>query len=239
MTATSLAVALGFTFIHIGSKHFKLRIFTVNQFTSFVGGISLAYVFFHLIPTIRTYEHEVMESFHINATNASHVIFGSMLLGIIIFYFLEVALKSSRLKMMKNTQPSTAMFWAQIGSYFMYNFIIGILLTTQQFQSSVTALFYLVAIGIHFLTNDWVLRHHFKSLYDSYGLKLLVIGVLAGFVLGANIHVSHLLVGLLEAFVAGGLTLNAIKDELPACHGTGLTSFMVGLSLYSVILLAL
>lgn len=239
MTVTSLAVALGFTFIHIGSKHFKLRVFTVNQFTAFVGGISLAYVFFYLIPTIRTYEHEIMESFHINQSNASNVIFGSMLFGIIVFYFLEIALQSSRLKLMKNTQPSTGIFWAHIGSYFLYNFIIGILLSTQQFQSSLTASFYLLAIGIHFLTNDWVLRHHFKTLYDSYGLKLLVVGVLAGFIIGANIHVSHLFIGLLEAFVAGGLTLNAIKDELPACRGNGLTSFMVGLSLYSVLLLAL
>ncbi|OJF93268.1 hypothetical protein [Alkalibacterium sp. 20] len=239
MSVTTLAVALGFTFIHIGSKHFKLRVFTVNQFTSFVGGISLSYVFFHLIPTIRTYEHEVMETFHVNATNASHVIFGSMLLGIIIFYFLEVALKSTRLKIMKNTQPSTGIFWAHIGSYFLYNFIIGMLLATQQFRSSMTATIYLVAIGLHFLTNDWVLRHHFRALYDSYGLKLLVLGVIAGYLLGANIHVSHLFVGLLEAFVAGGLMLNAIKDELPACRGNGLTSFMVGLSLYSVLLLSI
>lgn len=239
MTVTSLVVALGFTFIHIGSRHFKLRIFTVNQFTSFVGGISLAYVFFHLIPTIRSYEHEVMEAFHVSATNASHVIFGSMLLGIVVFYFLEIALKSSRLRLMKNTQSSNGIFWAHIGSYFLYNFIIGILLTGHQFKSSFTALIYLLAIGVHFLTNDWVLRHHFEALYDRYGLKLLVGAVLIGYLLGANIHISHTIMGLLEAFVAGGLVLNAIKDELPACRGNGLTSFMVGLSLYSVLLLSL
>lgn len=239
MSVAGLAVALGFTFIHIGSKHFKLRIFTVNQFTSFVGGISLAYVFFHLIPTVRTYEIEVMETLQINEVNASHVISGSILLGIIIFYFLEVALKSTRFKMMKHTHHSTGLFWATIGSYFLYNFIVGFLLSTHQFKSPATALFYLLAIGFHFLTNDWVLRHHFKVLYDKYGLKILVIAVLSGFILGANIHVPHLFVGLLEAFVAGGLTLNAIKDELPACRGTGVTSFMIGLTVYSVLLLAL
>ena len=239
MSLTGLAVALGFTFIHIGSIHFTLRVFTVNQFTSFVGGISLAYVFFHLIPTVRTYELEVMNSFHLNAVNASHVISGSILLGIIIFYFLEVGLKSTRLKMMKNTHHSTGPFWATIGSYFIYNFIVGVLLSTHHFKTPVTALFYLLAIGVHFLTNDWVLRHHFKILYDTYGLKLLVLAVLSGFIIGTIIHVPHLFIGLLEAFVAGGLTLNAIKDELPACSGKGLTSFMLGLSFYSVLLLAL
>lgn len=239
MTVTSLAVALGFTFIHLGSKHFKLRVFTVNQFTSFVGGISLAYVFFHLIPTIRSYEHEVMEAFHVSSTDASHVIFGSMLMGIVTFYFLELVLKSSRLKMLRETDSSTGLFWAHIGAYFLYNFIIGILLTGHQFKSSMTAVIYLLAIGVHFLTNDWVLRHHFETLYDRYGLKLLVGAVLIGYLLGANIHISHTVMGLLEAFVAGGLVLNAIKDELPACRGTGLTSFIVGLSLYSVLLLTL
>jgi len=239
MSVAGLAVALGFTFIHIGSRHFRLRFFTVNQFTSFVGGISLAYVFFHLIPTVRSYELEVMRYFQINAVNASHVISGTILMGIIIFYFLEVALKSTRLRMIRFIHHSTGLFWATIGSYFLYNFIVGFLLATHHFKSPATALFYLLAIGFHFLTNDWVLRQHFKVLYDQYGLKLLVIAVLSGFILGTNIHVPHLAIGLLEAFVAGGLTLNAIKDELPACSGTGLTSFMVGLSLYSLLLLAL
>lgn len=239
MPLTSLFVALGFSFIHLSSRHFKLRLFSVNQFTSFVGGISLAYVFFHLLPTVQAYEHEVMETFHLSSQNASHLIFGSMLLGIVVFYFLELGLKSSRIKLIKKNAHTSGIFWAHIGSYFLYNFIVGLLLSHHLFESSITALLYLVAIGIHFLTNDWVLRHHFESLYDRYGLNLLVISVLLGWGIGLILTIPHTYIGLLEAFVAGGLVLNALKDELPACRGNGLTSFMTGLILYSGLLILL
>lgn len=234
---TNLLVALGLSFIHLSSKHFKLHYISVNQFTSFVGGISLAYVFFHLIPTLQAYEHEIMETFQVNEQNASHLIFGSMLAGIVVFYFLEIGLKSSHLKLAKKDFSTSGIFWAHIGSYFLYNFIIGILLSNQRFETTFTALFYLFAIGVHFLTNDWVLRHHFEKLYDNYGLKLLVAAVLLGWIIGLNSHISHTYIGLLEAFVAGGLVLNALKDELPACKGNGMTSFFVGLVFYSSLLL--
>jgi len=239
VSVANIMVALGFTFIHLGSKYFKLHLFSVNQFTSFVGGISLAYVFFHLIPTIQSYQHDVMESFSLSATNASHLIFGSILAGIVVFYFLELLLKSTRINIANKSFGSSGLFWAHIGAYFLYNFIIGILLSDIGFTSTVTAFFYLFAIGLHFLTNDWVLRHHFEDLYDRYGIKLLVAAVLIGWLIGVLIRIPHVVMGLLEAFVAGGLILNAIKDELPACRGNGMTSFMVGLVSYTIILLAI
>lgn len=239
MTLTSLAIAFGFSFIHISSKFFKLRLFTVNQFTSFVGGISLAYVFFYLIPTVQSYEHEVMDVFHLSARNASNLIFGSILAGIVLFYFLELGLKSTRLKFSKNATKASGTFWAHMGAYTLYNFLIGMLLSSQAFESPVTALFFLLAIGIHFLTNDWVLRHHFREMYDRYGLKILIGGILLGYLISANLHPSHTWLGLLEAFITGGLILNAIKDELTSCRGNGLTSFIAGLSLYSILLLSM
>lgn len=237
MPFTGLIVALGFSFIHLSSRYFKLHFFSVNQFTSLVGGISLAYVFFHLIPAVQAYEHEVMETFHISSQNASHLIFGSMLLGIVVFYFLELALKSSRLKLAKRDFSTSGIFWAHIGSYSLYNFIVGILLAQHRFETTLTALLYLVAIGVHFVTNDWVLRHHFQKQFDRYGLNLLAAAVTLGWLIGLLVHVPHVYVGLLEAFVAGGLVLNALKDELPACRGNGLTSFMSGLIIYSTLLI--
>lgn len=239
MPVANIIVALGFTFIHLSSKHFNLHRISVSQFTSFIGGISLAYVFFHLIPTVQSYQDDVMETFHINATSASHLIFGSMLAGIVVFYFLELALKSTRLKMASKTIKSNGLFWGHLGSYFLYNFIIGILLSDQRFETTFTALFYLFAIGLHFLTHNWTLRHHFQTLYDRYGLNLLAGAIFIGWLIGANIHIPHTVMGLLEAFVAGGLILDAIKDDLPECRGNGLTSFMIGLVSYSIILISI
>lgn len=239
MPVTNIIVAIGFTFIHLSSKYLDFKHVSVNQLTSFIGGISLAYVFFHLIPTVQSYQHDVMETFHVNATNASHLIYGSVLAGIVVFYFLELALKSTRFRLASKTIQSNGVFWGHMGAYFLYNFIIGVLLSDQRFETTFTAIFYLLAIGLHFVTNDWVLRHHFQDLYDRYGLKLLAGSVIIGWFLGINIHIPHTVMGLMEAFVAGGLILNAIKDELPECRGNGLTSFMLGLISYTIILLAI
>lgn len=237
---TSLLVVLGFSLIHFGSDRFRLRLITVNQFTSFVGGISLTYVFFHLLPTLTAYEHEVAEMFHLSQIDSYHVIFGSILAGLIIFYFLEEAMEKVKLKLgTGETDAHLGVFWAHIASYFGYNLIIGLILSDHQFETSMTALFYLIVIGLHFLTNDWVLRHHFRKQYDRYGRKLLTFGVLIGWIVGTFFHVPHTIVGLLEAFVAGGMILNAIKDELPECKGRGFISFFVGVVVNSVLLITL
>lgn len=237
---TSLLVALGFTLIHFGSHHFRLHILSISQFSSFVGGISLAYVFFHLLPTLTAYEHEVSELFHLSSASSYHVIFGSILAGLVVFYFLEQAMETTKLNVgTGQKEVRSSVFWAHIGSYFGYNLIIGLLLSDQRFETNMTALFYLLAIGVHFLTNDWVLRHHFEKQYDRYGRKLLTVAVLVGWVIGHLLHIEHTIIGLLEAFVAGGMILNAIKDELPACKGRGFIPFLIGISMYALLLISL
>lgn len=237
---TSLLVALGFSLIHFGSHHYRLHILTVNQFTSFVGGISLSYVFFHLFPTLTAYEHEVAEMFHLSRTSAYHVIFGSILAGLVIFYLLEQAMQTAKVNVdTGQTAARYGVFWAHIASYFTYNLIIGLLLSDHRFETNMIALFYLVAIGLHFWTNDWVLRHHFEKQYDRYGKQLLTVAVLAGWVIGSLFHIPHTLIGLLEAFVAGGMILNAIKDELPSCKGKGFIPFLIGIGLYAIVLISL
>lgn len=243
MGVTNLLVALGFTFIHLGSKHFRVYKIPVSQFTSFVGGISLAYVFFYLLPTLSTYEHEIAEMFHLSSSStysAYHIIFGSVLAGLVVFYFLEQALRAAKFNVSTGENDlSTGVFWTHIGSYFIYNLIIGILLSEHRFETRLTALFYLVTIGLHFLTNDWILRHHFEKQFDKYGRNLLCAAVLIGWGLGIFLPLHHAIIGLLEAFVVGGIILNAIKDELPECKGRGFVPFIVGVAFYSVMLFAL
>lgn len=240
MVVTNLLVALGFTFIHLGAKHFRLYKISVSQFTSFVGGISLAYVFFYLLPTLSSYEHEVNELFQLSDSSAHHIIFGAVLAGLVVFYFLEQAVRAAKFNVStgENNLPS-GVFWAHIGSYFIYNLIIGLLLSEQRFETNMTAFFYLITIGLHFLTNDWVLRHHFEQQFDKYGRLLLCTAILIGWGAGMFFPLHHAVIGLLEAFVVGGIILNAIKDELPECKGRGFIPFIAGVGLYSVLLFSL
>lgn len=250
MQLANIFVVFGFTFIHINSKFVNMEKWDINaKFSSFVGGISIAYVFFHLLPTLIHYQEDISEKFHLTSASAFQLIFGVILLGLIVFYFLEVAMQSTKLSMAierlnhrtisddRFEQRHQRIFWAHIGSYALYNIIIGILLADHRFETSTTAIFYLVAVGLHFFTNDWVLRRHFTSLYDKYGRLLISVTVLIGWLIGSTLHIDHTIIALLEAFVSGGLILNAIKDELPQCRGNNFSIFLIGTVLYSSILI--
>ncbi len=250
MNFSNALVVFGFTFIHINSRLFHLdKVNITAKFSSFVGGISIAYVFFHLLPTLIHYQEDISYAFNLTSANAYQLIFGVILLGLVVFYFLEVAMQSAKVNVVISRinhkeltdksfeQRHQQVFWAHIASYALYNIIIGILLADQRFETSTTAIFYLVAIGLHFFTNDWVLRHHFTDLYDKYGRLLISLTVIIGFFIGSTFHINHIIIGLLEAFVSGGLILNAIKDELPECRGSNFGIFLMGTALYSVILI--
>lgn len=250
MNYANALVVFGFTFIHINSRlfHFDKLNFTA-RFSSFVGGISIAYVFFHLFPTLIHYQEDISHTLNLPSASAFQLIFGTILLGLVVFYFLEMAMQSAKLNVMIRRiqhkelsdenfeQRHQHIFWAHMASYALYNTIIGILLADQRFETSSTAFFYLIAIGLHFFTNDWVLRHHFTDLYDKYGALIISLTVVFGFVLGQLVHMDHTVIALLEAFVSGGLILNAIKDELPACRGNNFGYFIAGTVLYSFILI--
>lgn len=250
MHYTNAIVVVGFTFIHYFSKFFHLNKHSlIAKFSSLVGGVSIAYVFFHLLPSLIHYQADISTAYNLSATGAFQLLFATILFGLIVFYFLEVAMESSRLTMtikrINNQDMSDAsfeeahqrVFWAHMAPYAIYNIIVGILLADQSFESTATALIYLMVIGLHLFTNDWVLRHHFTQLYDKFGRGIITFTVLLGWTIGFAFQINHIFIALLEAFVAGGIILNAIKDELPECKGSNFPLFLMGTAAYSLFLI--
>lgn len=226
--------------IHVNSRRLRLYKITTQQFTSFVGGISVAYLVFYLLPSLSHYHSDVAKMFNLTIAHSNHLLIGAVLIGGALYYILERALQTTKITMsLKEKEGRYNVFWTHIASYFGYNFIVGILLSQQNFETIVTAIFYLIAIGIHFLTNDWVLRHHFKEQYDAYGRKIICSAVLFGLAFGMLFPIHQAVTGLLEAVIAGSMIINAVKDELPHCKGKGFPPFFMGLAIYPVILLAL
>lgn len=240
MAIRSLFLALGFSFIHYASSQIDCKKSALNKFTSFVGGISISYVFFHLLPTISAYQGDVAETFNLGSSmSAYYLLFGAALAGLVVFYLLETyaGFAKTNVDASLNQPSKNNVFWAHMGSYFIYNGIIGVLLTEQRFETWIAALLYLSAIGLHFVTNDWNLHHHFEASYNKYGRNLLCGAVLLGWLVGILFHLNHVAIAFLEAFVAGGMMLNAIKDELPKEKERNIPSFLTGIIGYSLILM--
>ena len=93
-------------------------------------------------------------------------------------------------------------------------------------------------MGLHFLVNDYGLRHHHKRLYRI-GRWILAAAVLFGWAVGLGIEINELHVALLFAFLAGGIVLNVLKEELPAERESRFWAFAAGAAGYAALLVLL
>lgn len=239
----SLIFIIGFVLIHIFSERLKLlKVVPRSRFLSIAGGISVAYVFLRLLPELGIFQRELEHKIGEKGWSflESHIYLVAML-GLVIFYGLEQMVKSSKRRRIdiRRGGSGAGIFWVHIGSFTLYNALIGYLLVREHYESAWGMLFFFIAMGVHFITNDKSLRATHKEEYDQYGRWLLVVAILIGWVFGLVSEVNELTVSFLTALLAGGIILNVMKEELPEEHESSFMSFCLGIAGYSVLLLIL
>lgn len=100
-------------------------------------------------------------------------------------------------------------------------------------------LLYFIAMGIHFVTNDKGLRATHKEDYDRCGRWLLAVSITIGWIIAAFTEVNILIISVLSAFIAGGVILNVMKEELPEERESSFPAFFSGMLGYAILLLSL
>ncbi|MBL0419337.1 hypothetical protein JI739_03150 [Ramlibacter sp. AW1] len=205
---------------------------------STAGGISVAYVFLHLLPELHEGQHHLQERGALGVVPGQSAIYLVALGGLVLFYGLEHLADRSRSNERRRGQPdstSAGAFWLHVASFGLYNLAIGYLLVHGERDN---LLLYGVAMGLHFVVNDHSLREHHKGRYDRLGRWLLAAAVLGGWALGLATEVSELSVKMLIAVLAGGVILNVVKEELPQERESRFGAFLGGAALYGAVLLA-
>ena len=99
--------------------------------------------------------------------------------------------------------------------------------------------FFALAMALHFVVNDFGLLEHHKRRYRAVGRWVISVAVLAGFAIGLFTTVHRAMIAVLVAFLAGGVILNVMKEELPRERESRFSAFQAGAAAYSVLLLAL
>lgn len=239
----SFFFVIGFILIHFFSKSMKfLKVVPRSRFLSIAGGISVAYVFLHLLPELGVLQDELQGEIEGKAWRfIEHHIYLIAMLGLVFFYGLEHMVKSSK-RRYKNSDRQHArdgVFWIHIGSFTLYNALIGYLLIRDEYESALGMLFFFIAMGVHFITNDKALRATHKEDYDKYGRWLLTVAILIGWGIGVVTEVNELIISLLIALLAGGIILNVLKEELPEERESSFSAFCIGVVSYSILLLLL
>ncbi|WP_342388345.1 hypothetical protein [Salinicoccus bachuensis] len=235
----SLLFTVGFVLIHLTSKQMEfLKVEPRSRFLSAAGGISVAYVFMHLLPELGEYQEAFEGALESVEFLESHI-YIIALFGLAIFYGLEqLAKHSKRRGAEKGTYKASAnVFWIHISSFALYNAIIGYLLLRGEYQSEWGMLLYFIAMGIHFITNDKALRAIHKDDYDSYGRWLLASSITVGWMIGVFTEINILVISVLTAFIAGGVILNVMKEELPEERESSFPAFFSGMLGYTLLLL--
>jgi zinc transporter ZupT len=208
------------------------------------GGISVSYVFLHIFPELNEAQQHLAEQAAL-AFIESHAYLVA-LVGLLLFYVLEHKIKASARRSVEDeenasqvksgSESGTALFWLHIGSFSLYNFLIGYLLVYRDSTVLETA-FFVVAMACHFLVNDHSLYYHHRSVYLRFGRWILSTCIGLGWIAGLMFQVSEAATSVLFAFLAGGIILNVLKEELPEERKSRVWPFGLGAMLYSVLLL--
>lgn len=236
-TALTFGIAALFALIHFAGRRFDFLGGTPRSiWLSLAGGISVSYVFVHVLPELAAHQREVAERLSEGGPRealGSHVYIVA-LAGLAIFYGLESMLRRSKLD---EQRQSADIFWVHLASFALYNFLVGYLLVHREEQSVQGLALFAFALGVHFIVNDQAFRQDHGKLYDKSGRWILAAMPLAGWLAGILTTIDPLWLSAIFAFLAGSIVLNVLKEELPEDRESRFWAFALGAAAYSALLL--
>lgn len=239
LLSTISIIALALLHILAGRLRF-LHVVPRSRWLSFSGGAAVAYVFVHLMPELNRIQETYRESLSILPTEQP--VFVLALTGLVAFYLLERSLRRSmpgtaaRETREADAASSDSAFLAHMISFSIYSSIIGYFVSELGEQSISGELAFVVAMGFHFLANDYGLRKDHGARYDHYGRWVLAASLFAGWLIGVFDLVTGMIPHVMLAVLAGGVILNTLKEELPAERESCMTAFLGGAVAYAALL---
>lgn len=242
MILTSLLSILILCLTHIFVNKLKLSAIPRSKWLSIAGGISVTYIFLQSFPELQEFQLALEhEDIHSIPGIAELEIYFIALLGLTFFYGLEnktkKSVESDRKPDPGNGEENTGMFWIHISSFAIYNFIIAYLLLNKEDVSTLGMITYTIAMSFHLIVTDHSLEDHFKNSYQQKGRWILVVALFLGWLTSLWLIIPKIFLGMIFAFIAGGIIMNVLKEELPRERDSNLTAFCLGVLFYSLILI--
>lgn len=234
-------LAVGLAIVHLFAGRLRwLNVVPRNRWLSFASGVSVAYVFVHLLPELSAAQETIANNLGSTLLFLEHHVYLVALLGLTAFYGLERSAKVSRQRNRqagKGDITEAQVFWLHIASFAAYNALIGYLLLHREEPGVLNLVLFFVAMALHFVVNDFGLCEHHKQSYDRIGRWVLAIAVIIGWVIGSGTEIDRAAIAVLFAFLAGGIMLNVLKEELPEERESRFWAFVLGAGIYTVLLL--
>lgn len=212
--------------VHLASESIHLRHGKMRwRIISFAAGISIAYLFLHLLP--ETYEA------------ANHIkgwVFVFLLAGFTVFHLIEkyVYQHVERERLVRDLKEIHSV------SFFIYHFVVGVALTGKFEESMLEGLLFLVPVAFHAgLSTASLSGIHDDMMELKFVRVLLSISTLLGVVFAALIRIPPALELSLVSFVAGVLLYIIVREFLPQKEKGEPAYFVLGLLLFAAVNLAI
>lgn len=198
-----------------------------GRFLSFAAGISFAYVFVDLLPTLEKGQPVLKKSFGDVLPYLDNHAYLIALLGVLFYYGLHT----------QSASGVTRFFWISTGGYLLFNFFVGASLSDSSNPDIQPILLFTTAMGMHYFVRDHNAEIDQPLLYEKQARWMLVGALIAGYLVGYLTHIPDVIVAVIVSFLAGGIFLNALRYELPKRENVGYFFFVIGSLLYTAILL--
>ena len=242
--ALSALAALALAAVHIGARRLRAQTRVPRSaWLSTAGGASVAYVFVHLLPELSAGQAALEGTVGVLEHHAYLVALGGFAAYYGVERFAIAGLDRRDADEVEDGGESETsgipVFWIHVGAFAAYNALIGYLLVHRETPGALSLGLFAAAMALHFVVNDYGLRRHHRRAYDRYGRWVLALAVVTGWAVGLAVEVTEAAVAVLFAFLAGGVILNVVKEELPAERDSRFWAFAAGAAGYSAVLLLL
>ncbi|WP_059102977.1 hypothetical protein [Shouchella shacheensis] len=229
MTFESLFIGFAFVFIQLyASRIISSSNLSTPKWLSLSGGVAIAYVFVYILPTLHEEQSDLGGSLALDSE-----LYFLGLIGLLV-YFTIYKLAASKREEAKQTR----FYFVQVGFFALYTFMVSYIVFSSDVQV-VQAVFYGMAVGLHFIGISHNLWLENKHLYLRYGRFMLAGATLLGAGIGAVGPPSGLYVDAMIAYTSGAMIFNVISKEIPAERNAHLPTFLVSAMTYATLIIGL
>lgn len=231
--AAATAAAVVLALVHVLGGRLRLQAVPRSAVLSAASGVSVAYVFVHLLPEVAEIGASLEGSGAVGAVERWEWVLA--LAGLVVFHGLELWLR--------RTQDDDGTRrdrdgWLHLAVYALYTSLVGYLLLEQAEVADSSLVLFTIAMALHLLVNDHGLREEHGRLYERRGRWLLVGAVVLGNLVSLVVRLPEEQLAPPLAFLAGAIVLTVLKEELPRDRRSRIGPFVGGAVLYAALLLA-
>ena len=204
---------------------------------SFGAGMSIAYVFVHVMPELHAVRESFAEGMGSPLPFRGMVVYYLALVGFLLFFFMDRL--GERLERADGETGAAHAFRLDVGGFAAYVGLMGYVLVRNLGETHTFTVFFAATIAIHFLALDHALAAKHGSAYRRIGRFVLAGMAILGWGLGLALPMPESVIALVVAFISGAVVMNATIMEIHSEKGGHLLPFAAGGLIYGLILLPL